>query len=225
MRRRLDPGVTLLSLILVLSLGCTTRTGNRQNSEPPQSGTPSNPLPNRESENYAVLSALIKDMYVDDGVKLLVIQNARCPTTTEATEPIDAKVEEMRRQMEEYAFKELPELKHETIDDFHAQTKVCHPLTNELDIPIKYVLVVDKDLEPLFPKGELDRAWRRFYEKYPSSSGIVSFSRPGFNNEMNQAVVSTARSCGGLCGAGYFILLTKDQGRWKVRSKTNTWVS
>jgi hypothetical protein len=79
--------------------------------------------------------------------------------------------------------------------------------------------------EPRFPKGEFDRAWSKFYAKYPNSSGIISFSNPGFNRGYTQAVVSTGRGCGGLCGAGYFVLLAKEHGVWTVKTKAETWVS
>jgi hypothetical protein len=127
--------------------------------------------------------------------------------------------------MEDDAFQSLPELARETIDDFHAREKECHPLAKKLDLPIKYVLVGSKELKPLFPEGEIDRGWSRFYAKYPGSSGVIGFSNPGFNRAYTQAVVSTSRGCGGLCGAGYFILLTKDSGVWKIKTKHGTWVS
>jgi hypothetical protein len=182
------------------------------------------PSTNRETEKYAVYSALIRDMYVEDGIKLLVIQHSDdCPSSGD--EASDEKVEDMRRQMDEYAIKKLPELKRETIDDFYVKAKQCFPFHKQLDIPIKYTLVRAKDLEPFFPEGELDRAWTRFYAKYPNSSGVISFSNVAFSVEMNQALVSTGRRCGGLCGAGYYVLLAKENGEWKVKSKTMIWVS
>ena len=181
---------------------------------------------NPDAERYVVLSALIKDMYMKDDVRLLVIQHQYpCPTASESNENPDQKVEEMRQHMEDGAFQRMPELSRETIDDFHLHAKECQPLVKQLDVPIKYVLVGPKELELLFPKGEFDRAWSRFYEKYPGSSGMVSFSNVGFNRDLTQAVVSTGRGCGGLCGAGYFVLLTKDENVWTVKTKVGTWVS
>jgi hypothetical protein len=164
-------------------------------------------------------------MYVDDGTHLLVIEGADpCPSPQPNATP-NAKVEELRRQTEDYAFQRMPELARETIDDFHSRKKECHSLTNKLDVPIKYVLVTSKDLERLFPEKEFDRAWTRFYAKYPESSGTINFSNPGFNRDYTQALLSTGRLCGGLCGAGYFVFLTKDRGTWTVKTKIGTWVS
>lgn len=178
-----------------------------------------------EIEKQAALSAIIRDMYIDDRTTLLVLEGADPCASPQPVATPDAKVEEERKQTEEYAVQKMPELARETIDDFHVRAKQCHPLANKLDIPIKYVLVTSKDLEPLFPKGGVDRAWTRFYAKYPGSSGTIDFSNPGFNRDYTQAIVSTGRWCGGLCGQGYFVLLTKDHGVWKVKTKIETWVS
>jgi hypothetical protein len=227
MKASVTAGITiLLTLLLVVFFGCH---GNSIPSQGVSESKPSvalTPQANIESERYAVLSALIKEMYIDDRTKLLVILHQDSgPTSSQTPEPHDERVEEMRGHMEDYAFKELPGLTPETVDSFHSEAKEYHPLARQLDVPTKYVLVRAKDLEPLFPKRKPDRAWSRFYARYPSSSGIISFSNPGFNGDLTQALVSTARSCGGLCGAGYFVLLAKDQGVWKVHAKVMTWVS
>jgi len=165
-------------------------------------------------------------MYVDDPARILVISHQNpCPTTSQANEALNPQVEQRRQHMEDYAFPQMPQLSRDTIDDFHTRAKECRALARQLDIPVAYVLVGQKDLEPLFPRGEFDREWGRFRAKYRESSGIVSFSNPGFNRDFTQAVVETGQRCGGLCGAGFLVLLTKDQGAWKVTTKIVTWVS
>lgn len=178
-----------------------------------------------EKEKYAVYSAVIKEMYLGQESKLLVVERDNYCQQTPEGEKVDEKIEDMRRQMEEDAFSRLPALKAETINDFHARAKECHPLEGQFDIPIKYQLISSRDLDSLFHVGEIEGGWSRFYKKYPGSSGVISFSNVGFNSEMNQALVSTSRGCGGLCGAGYFVILAKEQGVWKVGSKIMTWVS
>lgn len=185
------------------------------------SPSPVSPQNTLETEEYAVYSALINGMYVEDGVKMLVISEE----THGCMPPSDEKVGSMRREMEDRAIKDLSGVSRETIDDFRAKGKQCRSLARRLDVPVKYVIAGREDVEPLFPEGEFDRAWSKFYAKYPSSSGIINFSNIGFNREMTQAIVSTGRGCGGLCGAGYFVLLTKKEGIWTVVSKVETWVS
>ncbi len=80
-------------------------------------------------------------MYVDDRVHLLVIEGADPCRAPQPVATPDQKVEELWKQMKDYTFRKMPELEAETIDDFNARSKECHPLANKLDIPIKYVLV------------------------------------------------------------------------------------
>jgi hypothetical protein len=164
-------------------------------------------------------------MYLDDDTHLLVIEGTDPCPTPEADATPDAEVHETAKKMEDAAFEKIPELARETIDDFHARAKECHPLSDKIDVPIKVVLVGSKDLEPLFPKGEFDRAWSRFYAKYPGSSGTITFSNPGFNHDHTQAMIYSGRLCGGLCGAGFLLLLETESGAWKVKSKFGMWVS
>jgi hypothetical protein len=164
-------------------------------------------------------------MYLDSHTKLLVIAGADPCSSAKPDEPPDEKVDQLRRQTEDHAFKNMPTLARATISDFRAQEKECFQLTRKLNIPTEYVLVTEKDLEPLFPKSEFDRMWSRFYKKYPGSSGVISFSNPGFNRAFTQALISTSRGCGGLCGAGHLVLLKKTPGGWKVETKVMTWIS
>src|SRR4029079_16175967 len=113
------------------------------------------PWANIESERYAVLSALIKDLYLQEGTQLLVIVNGDpCPSASRTNEPRDQRVEEMRRQTEDYAFKKFQELTPDTIESFHSNAKECHPLVRRLDVPVKYVLVRARDLDPFLPKAK-----------------------------------------------------------------------
>lgn len=178
-----------------------------------------------DSERAAIVSAVIREMYVNDGTRLLVIEHEDPCALAEPKETPEPEVAQMPHQMEDHAFQNLPDLADETIDDFHARFKECHHLANKLDVPVKYVLIGSKDLEPLFPEGSVDRGWNRFYVKYTNSSGVIQFSNPGFNRDYTQSIVSTGRWCGGNCGSGYFLLLTKDGGVWKVKTKVGTWVS
>jgi hypothetical protein len=177
---------------------------------------------NPEMETYAVYSALIKEMYVHDGIKLLVIETANeCPKSSEDNKASDENAEQMRRELE----KDLPGLERTTVEDFLAQSNKCEPLSRRFDVPVNYVLMPNKEIDRVFRKDGVGGGWKRFYDEYQDSSGIISFSNVGFNAEMNQAFIYTGKSCGGLCGAGYEVLLTKQDGVWKVLSKTMTWVS
>jgi hypothetical protein len=226
MQKLLNPIVGLSTFFIGLFAVSMWLIAEHQNQQKPEfsilevsSATVAPPQISAETEKYAVYSALIKDMYLKDNIKLLVIgRGVGCDTPTENEE-----MDEISNQMEEYAIKKFPFLQQETINDFRAKSKQCIFWEKQLDIPAKYVLVTEKHIEQLFKKDE--DGWQGFYSKYPNSSGIIGLSNVGFNREMNQAFVATSKSCGGLCGAGYYVLLEKENGVWKVSSQTMTWVS
>lgn len=61
--------------------------------------------------------------------------------------------------------------------------------------------------------------------RFPGASGIISFSRVGFDSRLDEAIVATSFVCGGLCGSGDRYVLRKRQGRWEVVNKWRVWVS
>ncbi|HET6890088.1 MAG TPA: hypothetical protein VFH31_03220 [Pyrinomonadaceae bacterium] len=230
MKSVLNPTVALITFVIGVCLTGIWHMNWRTDSQIPKDCSSSSkvitvPTISTETEQYAVLSAVIKDMYLEDRIRMLVIHAGDdCQSPKEIDDDSDEKVEELRR-MEEWAIKEMPALKHDTIENFHSKTQPCLSLVRKLDIPVIYVLVSDEDLKSLFPEGEFDLLWRKFYARFPNSSGLINFARIAFNDQMNQALVMAGRRCGGLCGEGYLVLLAKGQGVWKVQSKVCTWVS
>jgi hypothetical protein len=230
MRRLLHPTVALVTFLIGVAAVAGWLAVNRLAAQTVQTQSLSTAAPaarppltqsEPETEKYGVYAALIRDMYLEGDVELAVIgEETGCVIPSD-----DADAEKMRGASEEYAFKAMPELSSETLEDFHYQIKHCRILSRNFELPLKYVLVNNKKLEALFPSGGLGDGWNRFYARYPHSTGIIGLSNVGFNREMNQALVYTSRSCGGLCGAGFYVLLAKEQGSWKVQRQVNTWVS
>jgi len=50
-------------------------------------------------------------------------------------------------------------------------------------------------------------------------------ARVGFNTENDKALVYVGNSEGGLAGAGYYILLVKENGAWVIKEEVMTWIS
>jgi hypothetical protein len=202
-----------LTIVIVASgFACNHQVPTRTSTPPP-------PI-DYESEQHAIVSAVIREMYATGPTRTVVIQNPNtCPTPKVLP---DLDVEELRQRLETNAFKRLPDIVPDTITDFQARKKECHPLARKLDVSVEYALLGQKDLELLFPKNG---GYNKFYAKYPQASGTINFSNPGFNRDYTQAVISTGRFCGPRCGEGYFVLLTKDHGSWKIKTKVDTWIS
>jgi len=90
-------------------------------------------------------------------------------------------------------------------------------------LPVPYQIVTTSEMRPIF--GTPGDFWGRYYEKYPHSTGLLKMSRVGFDSDGNQAAFYISNSCGGLCGAGYFVIMEKVDSNWKVVQEVQVWVS
>jgi len=72
--------------------------------------------------------------------------------------------------------------------------------------------------------GLSDDFWRIFPTRYPGTRGWVRFSAPAYG-DAGDAVVYVTYSCGGLCGEGWLIHLTRAGSEWRVANWLSLWVS
>ena len=91
------------------------------------------------------------------------------------------------------------------------------------DIGINYRLVSAEEIKGYF--YEVGKGWGEFYKKYPKSSGLIFFSRVGFNSQHNEAFVYVGHTCGGLCGSGGYVSLKKLGAGWAIQKSEGVWVS
>jgi hypothetical protein len=121
----------------------------------------------------------------------------------------------------------LPDLSEETLADFLAKNRKPHPVEPHFTLGGQLDCLSTEDLERIFlPDDTTAQAgWDRFYELYPQSEGIVSFSRVGFDANVTQALVYTAQSRDALYGRGTYWLCVKSGERWAVLQSNTAWVS
>lgn len=173
-----------------------------------------------EEEEYAVYSALIDAGTEDENVNrpLIIIDQ---PSAWVGS------LDEERSSFYEEIMKSSPDLMAETVRDLKAKNEEPHRFTRRFNIKRRYVLVSKKEIDDLFSgKGGVLDGWEKFYRKYPQTRGFATFSRVGFNADKTQALVYQAHSCGGLCGGGSYILLTRTNGGWTIKGRVGpTWVS
>jgi hypothetical protein len=166
------------------------------------------------SDEYAVYSAVIQSRFVKDLVKTLAIDKQTQFEKVNWEKPGDSG---------ESVLDELKPIALETIQDLEKKNEEKGELERHLNLTVNYVLV-GKQSRPETPE-EYAKQWKEFYEKYPSSPGIISLSRVGFNSDKDQAIVYVANVCGGLCGKGYYLSLVKSGEGWKVQKEMLLWVS
>jgi hypothetical protein len=63
-------------------------------------------------------------------------------------------------------------------------------------------------------RNSLEAYWDLFRQEFPGARGQTSFSRVGFDGD--QALVQVFSSCGSLCGSGWFVILERIDGRWRI---------
>ena len=107
------------------------------------------------------------------------------------------------------------------LDNFVAENRHPHQLSNQFNVNIDYLLLSKDDLDRIFLKGD---GWSEFNISY-RGRGIIDFSRVGFNHEVNQALVYTSILSGPKTGSGYYVLLVKENNVWIIKHKAEVWVS
>jgi hypothetical protein len=167
-----------------------------------------------------IYRVLVHEKFTFNGeVKLIVLQSQTtgCPMY----EHESAKSEWGHAEPFQQIVKEMiPEAELQVLDDYLAKNQTQESLKVS-NLGLNYVLVKDSDL----PDDKFDRFWTKFYKKFPDSSGIIFFSKVGFNRRHDQAFVYAGRTCGSLCGSGEYVLLKKLNGNWVIQREHGLWAS
>jgi len=116
-----------------------------------------------------------------------------------------------------------PALKQTTIDSFRKANSQQASVHLSIRSPIDYELVTSAQLEPIFCKH--CGFWPEYYKRFPGASGIVTWSRVGFNSDGTQALFYESYRCGDLCGTGRYMVMEEKNGSWMIGSDIVVWVS
>jgi hypothetical protein len=165
------------------------------------------------AEEYAVYNAVIDELYAGNDIKEFVIEDS---TDAGVVADLDIGFE--------YAKTELPELTEEITANFKDRNKQAFGLDTLFNLKAPYVLISNQEINNIFQQPDLS-GWDLFYQQYPNSQGILTLSRVGFNSTRDKALVSIGNQRAWLAGAGYFVLMIKENGQWKIQSKSMDWVS
>lgn len=160
---------------------------------------------------YAVYRALIEGWYVDDDVKLIVIESetgfdSGLIVDGELYKPLDLVV--------------LPETLH-SFQNRNRQSETIDCTQLALSVPCK--ILDQQELQQFFYGGDgefetSEYKWYLFYEIYPGAQGRMQLSKVGFDTEGSQAH--------DLAGAGYYVVLVrKDDDTWVIRDIAELWIS
>ena len=173
------------------------------------------PKVDASAEEYAVYSAAIANWLGDQQ------DPAKGPFVIPSVTATDAMTSDKVNQDNRYFVALFPTLKEEVAEDYRTRNKEPLHLKAVLQLKQKYLLVDSNEIKKIFKRG----GWGEFYKRYPDSGGFISVSRPGFNKEMNQALIFIEHGCGDLCGTGHYVLLEKSGDTWKVIQQNLVWIS
>jgi hypothetical protein len=112
----------------------------------------------------------------------------------------------------------------ETLEDFLLKSCSIGSLsrTFHTDLPRSFVEAEKVRFEDWHIKKNGPQSFEKLF---PGASGVISFSRVGFDSGMDEAMVYASFVCGGLCGEGWHYTLKKRRGKWEVTSRQMIWVS
>lgn len=186
-------------------------------TEPPRAASAPASGPSVEDTVWA---AALDSLYVDARTRQLVVFDRTGGTTSN------------ERMAESFGFAAgSMGAEPGTVDDFRARNREPRAVGPLPRTRVPVVLVDSATIATLPDSVDLHpnepmQFWRAFHARYPDSSGLITLSRVGFNAARTQALLNVDRGCGGLCGDGTVILLTRSaEGRWRVTATRGTWVS
>jgi hypothetical protein len=195
-------GLVLLAAALLLA-GC----GGTPSPPPPS------PLPTADiaSEEVAVYAAAIR-AYLGRNPDPLVLADQ---TALDLGGDITTTLAELAQQ--------LPGLAPETLASLGARNSRSEPVRPDMALPFRYVLISPEEERAIFQSD--GGGWDEFYRRYPNAQGIMRLSRVGFSGDVTQAVVYVGNQSHYLAGAGYYYLLARENGAWRVVTSVMTWIS
>ena len=193
--------ILILTAVWMLTVGCIC-------TAPLNAPTAQN---DRQADEYDVYAALINEKYVHGEVELIVIVDR---TATGLGDDLDKTLE--------YVAESIPDVQKGTLGDFKTQNDQSYPLPDDFDLDVTHRLISQQEMTEVFSEGD---GWDEFYTKYPNSQGTMTLSRVGFNRKRDQALVYVGNQSHWLGGAGYYVLLAKENQVWAIQSEVMVWIS
>jgi hypothetical protein len=198
------------SLIIVLLLVILSACSNNTNPTSTKVSPTITATPDLAREEELVYAALLQDNYSSD---LYVLMNLT------QTDVIGLADNDTFQRIE----KSLTDLEPETLADFKSRNEESHTLKTSMILGSQYILMSKEDMQSLF--GENKNGWDIFYNRYPEVPGIITFSKVGFNQAVDQALVYLGIQSHWLAGSGTYFLMVKKGGTWIIDQSTMTWIS
>ena len=97
---------------------------------------------------------------------------------------------------------------------YKAKNKEQETVEDLEELLFNHVVLTSKEKKSYFDLGP-DDGWKKFYETYPESPGIIRFSRPGSSKDGAIAIIEFSYWFGSLGGRSGIEVFKKEDGKWK----------
>ncbi len=196
-----------LAPVLVILIGLALSGAVRRSQAVPSS----DPVP---AEEYAVYAAAMQQ--VVGGISFLVVDTTSMPNKpSEIPEALS------------FPLEDAPRLTSDMVDDFKTKNSGPHTLAEDFPTLVTVTLMTEVEHRAMFAgcSGGDNCGWAVFYKKYPAAPGITTLSRVGFDATHDFALLYLSNVRDYEAGTGLYLLLAKREGRWKVISRSRSWIS
>jgi hypothetical protein len=186
------------------------------------------------AEDYKVYAAVIKTEILDSTRSVAIIKNGidsqetakNIYTTADNLTSHDLSYKyEVYYWTENYK-KERPSIidssSAQLLIDYYKSNADKFILANNFNQIYKTVLIKKFPIRRKF----IQQDWTNFYEKYPGSGGIFSFSKiTYYTTDKTTAIFYYWHRRNGLNGHGALALMIKTDGKWQTKYKTYLWLN
>jgi hypothetical protein len=90
---------------------------------------------------------------------------------------------------------------------------------------LRRIAIGRDSLRSIWKNGSWNGSWARFYAAFPRSNGVIRYSRVGFDAGRTQGVVFVEVMRGELDGFGCYFFMQQIEGRWRLKCRSQDWVS
>jgi len=91
-----------------------------------------------------------------------------------------------------------------------------------MKLDVDYILLSTEELSEITRQSNWGEV---ITQKYPGSYGYTMFSRVGFNNSLDQAIIYVGQMAAPLMGSGFYYLMEKKNGEWVIKEQVMAWIS
>jgi len=175
-----------------------------------------------ERIDCAIVAAALDSLYGEPNTRLLLLRDSASAQFTTDSAGEFRRIDVVLASARGRGWRDSLGLDRSTIADFARRNST--PGLACSAPPSRYNVWILHQGDPISVKGSIDASRpTRFDPAYP---GIIFVSRAGLSADRRQALLTVSNICGGLCGAGFVVVLHRDgDGRWRITRAEELWVS